>query len=46
MDFIKEEIEKSRRINELLENIKTNQEALKDFNLEVKVFKDGVELEP
>jgi hypothetical protein len=46
MDFIKKEIEKSDKLIELFNDIKANRKALEYFNLEVKVFKDGVELEP
>ncbi|MFT0713688.1 hypothetical protein [Flagellimonas lutimaris] len=45
MSFINEEIKKSKSILGLLKTIQDNQQALKSFGMEVKIYKDGVELE-
>lgn len=44
IDFIKEELDKIKKINEILFLIQSNKDVFKEFSLEVKVFKKGVEL--
>lgn len=45
-EFIKEEIKKVESIIEILNLIKSNKEALREFNLEIKVIHKGFELHP
>lgn len=43
---MKNDIEKSRKVKEVIDLILERKELFPEFNLEVKVFRDGKELHP
>ena len=44
--FIDENIKKNKKVLSILNSIIDNSEILKDYNLEIKIFKKGIELKP